>query len=156
MKKINERIKRINCLHRADLARATGCNLETIRYYENIGVMPAPPRTQNGYRCYDGAHVSRLRFIMRSRDLGFTLNEIRSLLALVDGGMQTCAEVESVTREHLENVRAKIADLNRIERVLSQTVAECSGKNVPECAVINALGSEGERSDQRIRSAPKK
>jgi len=133
--------KRINGLRRIDMARLTGCNLETIRYYENIGVMPAPPRAANGYRCYDGAHVSRLKFIMRSRDLGFTLNEIRSLLALVDGGMQTCAEVESVTKEHLEKVRAKIADLNRIENVLSQTLAQCSGKNVPECAVIDALGS---------------
>lgn len=149
MKKNTERV---NCLHRADLAHMTGCNLETIRYYENIGVMPAPPRTRNGYRCYDDAHVSRLRFIMRSRDLGFTLNEIRSLLVLVDGGMHTCAEVESVTKQHLENVRAKIIDLNRIERVLSQTVAQCSGKNVPECAVINALAFE---PDQRIKSAPK-
>ena len=106
--------------------------------------MPAPPRTANGYRCYDDAHVLRLRFIIRARDLGFTLNEIRSLLALVDGGMHTCAEVRSVTLEHLEDVRAKIVDLNRIERVLSRTVAQCSGKDVPECAVIDALAASSQ------------
>ncbi len=136
--------KRINALRRVDLARLTLCNLETIRYYENIALMPDPPRSANGYRCYEQAHVLRLRFIMRARDLGFNLNEIRSLLALVDGGMQTCNEVKSVTGKHLEDVRAKIADLNRIESVLSQTLAQCSGKNVPECAVIDALAFDGQ------------
>ncbi len=137
-------------LRRIDLARLTGCNLETVRYYENIALMPAPPRSANGYRCYDGNHVTRLKFIMRARDLGFNLNEIRSLLALVDGGVQTCSEVKSVTGKHLEDVRAKIADLNRIESVLSQTLSQCSGKNVPECAVIDALAFEGERPEISI------
>jgi MerR family mercuric resistance operon transcriptional regulator len=126
-------------LQRAELARRTGCNLETIRYYEKIGMMPDPPRTAAGYRVYDGGHVSRLRFVLRARELGFTIEEIRGLLALVDGGNQTCADVKERTERHLADVRAKIADLKRIEQVLSATAARCSGDNVPECAVLEAL-----------------
>jgi|TARA_R110000850_G_scaffold277075_1_gene422138 MerR family mercuric resistance operon transcriptional regulator len=126
-------------LHRAALARATGCNLETIRYYESIGVMPEPPRDANGYRSYSDDHVRRLRFVMRSRDLGFSLEEIRGLLSLVDSNSQTCAEVEEIALAHLKDVRDKIADLQRIERALSDTVAQCSGTEVPECPVLDAL-----------------
>ena len=131
--------KPVKAIRRADLARLTGCNLETIRYYENIGVLPDPPRNARNYRIYDESHVSRLRFVMRARDLGFTLEEIRDLLALVDGGIQTCGEVQILASRHLENIRVKIRDMRRIERVLSQTVAQCSGGDVPECAVIDAL-----------------
>lgn len=117
----------------------TGCNLETIRYYEKIGIMPEPPRTSKNYRAYDDSHVGRLRFVMRSRELGFSLSEVNELLALVDGGAQTCGEVRVLANAHLATVRAKIADLGRIERVLSATVAQCSGDDVPECPVIDAL-----------------
>lgn len=128
-------------LQRAALARRTGCNLETIRYYEKIGMMPDPPRTAAGYRVYDEGHVSRLRFILRARELGFSLDEIRGLLTLVDRGTQTCAEVKARTEHHLSDVRAKIADLRRIETVLARTAARCSGDKVPECAVLEALGA---------------
>lgn len=128
-------------LQRAELARRTNCNLETIRYYEKIGVMPAPPRTAAGYRVYDENHVRRLRFILRSRELGFAIEEIRGLLHLVDGGNQTCGEVKARTEKHLADVRAKIADLRRIERVLATTAASCSGDDVPECPVLEALAS---------------
>lgn len=124
---------------RAGLARATGCNLETIRYYENVGVMPAPPRTVKGFRVYDATHIARLRFIMRMRELGFTLEEVRGFLALVDGGSRTCAEVRQLTEAHLIGVRAKIADLQRIEKVLGETAAQCSGEDVPDCPVLDAL-----------------
>lgn len=126
-------------LQRAELARRTGCDLETIRYYEKIGMMPDPPRTASGYRVYDAAHVSRLRFILRARELGFAIEEIRGLLALVDGGTQTCAEVKERTERHLADVRAKIADLRRIERVLAATAARCTGDEVPDCPVLDAL-----------------
>ncbi|PJK29205.1 MerR family transcriptional regulator [Minwuia thermotolerans] len=126
-------------LHRAALARRTGCNLETIRYYEKIGMMPEPPRTEAGYRVYDNGHVERLRFILRARELGFSLDDIRGLLALVDGGTQTCAEVKERTERHLADVRAKIADLKRIEQVLADTSARCSGDRIPECPVLDAL-----------------
>ena len=128
-------------LQRAELARRTGCNLETIRYYEKIGMMTDPPRTASGYRVYDESHVSRLRFILRARKLGFTIEEIRGLLALVDGGTQTCAEVKQRTERHLADVRAKIADLRRIERVLAATAAKCTGNEVPDCPVLDALTS---------------
>lgn len=126
-------------LRRVDLARATGCNLETIRYYETIGIMPDPPRTAKGYRSYDDTHVRRLKFVMRSRDLGFSLDEIRGLLGLVDDRSQTCAQVQTVAETHLADVQAKIADLTRIARVLSETVARCTGDAAPQCAVIDTL-----------------
>ena len=126
-------------LQRAELARRPGCNLETIRYYEKIGMIPDPPRTPAGYRVYDTSHVSRLKFILRARELGFSIDETRGLLDLVDGGDQTCAEVKERTERHLADVRAKIADLKRIEKVLSATAKRCSGEDVPECAVLETL-----------------
>jgi MerR family mercuric resistance operon transcriptional regulator len=128
-------------LHRAKLAQRTGCNLETIRYYEKIGLMPDPPRTPAGHRFYDQGHVSRLRFILRARELGFAIEEIQGLLALVDTGSQTCAEVKERTEKHLTDVRAKIADLRRIEKALSETAAKCTGDDVPECPVLETLAS---------------
>jgi len=128
-------------LRRGELARQTGCNLETIRYYEKIGMMPDPPRTASGYRVYDDTHVARLRFILRGRELGFSIEEIRGLLSLVDRGTQTCAEVQLLTERHLADVRAKIADLKRIEKVLADTAAQCSGEEVPECPVLEAQAS---------------
>ena len=127
---------------RSALARRTGCNLETIRYYEKIGMMPEPPRTEAGYRLYDEGHVERLRFILRARELGFSLDEIRGLLALVDCGTHTCAEVKERTERHLADVREKIADLMRIERVLAETAAQCSGDEVPDCPVLEALAGK--------------
>lgn len=129
----------VRSIRRGDLARATGCNLETIRYYEKIGIMPDPPRNSKGYRSYDESHVQRLKFIMRSRDLGFAVEEVRGLLGLVDNQTRTCAEVQTIAEGHLGNIRAKIEDLRRIERVLSETVARCTGDAAPECAVVDAL-----------------
>ncbi|MBI4183478.1 MAG: helix-turn-helix domain-containing protein [Proteobacteria bacterium] len=130
---------RVKGRRRAELAKRTGCNLETIRYYEKIGLMPDPPRTAAGYRTYDAGHEHRLRFILRARELGFGIEEIRGLLALVDGAAFTCAEVREMTLHHLAEVRAKIADLRRLEHTLATTVAACSGDQVPDCPVIDAL-----------------
>lgn len=102
-------------LTRGELAKATGCNLETIRYYEKAGLLPDPPRTSAGYRIYSAAHAGRLRFILRSRELGFTLDDIRGLLGLEDGTAPSCAEVKDRTDRHLADIRAKIADLRRME-----------------------------------------
>lgn len=128
-------------LQRGELARRTGCNLETIRYYEKIGLLTEPPRSANSYRVYDETHVSRLRFILRGRELGFTIEDIRGLMDLVDSGNQTCAEVKARTEHHLTDVRAKIADLKRIESILARTAAQCSGEAVPECPILDALTS---------------
>jgi len=124
---------------RGDLARATGCNIETIRYYENTGLLPDPPRTAAGYRIYSAAHATRLRFILRARELGFSMEDIRGLMGLEDGAAPTCAEVKERTERHLADVRAKIADLRRIEKVLSVTAARCSGEDVPDCPVLETL-----------------
>lgn len=128
-------------LKRAQLARHTGCNLETIRYYEKIGMMPDPPRTSAGYRVYDEGHASRLRFILRARELGFSLDEIRGLLALVDGGAHACAEVKERTESHIAAIRNRIRDLKRIESVLAATAAQCSGEVAPDCPILDALAS---------------
>ncbi|MDP2062394.1 MAG: helix-turn-helix domain-containing protein [Phaeovulum sp.] len=128
-------------LRRADLARATGCNLETIRYYEGVGLLPPPARTAAGHRSYGTADVQRLRFILRARELGFTLEDVRGLQGLGDGALLSCAEVRDKAEAHLAEVRAKIADLQRIEQVLFDTVGRCSGQDVPRCAVLEALSA---------------
>lgn len=128
-------------MRRGELASRTGANLETVRYYEKIKLLPDPPRRANGYRAYDARHVQRLRFILRARELGFGIEDIRGLLALVDTERQTCAEVQHRTELHLADVRAKIADLKRIERVLADTAAQCSGADVPDCPILEALSS---------------
>lgn len=126
-------------VQRAELARRTGCNLETVRYYENVGLLPAPPRTTAGYRSYDTTHERRLRFVLRARELGFSLDEIRELLRLVDERDQPCAAASAVAAAHLDDVRAKIADLKRMERVLKDVVAQCADGTRLECPLIETL-----------------
>ena len=121
------------------LARRTHCKIETIRYYEHIGLLPHPPRSGGGHRLYGEDHLKRLTFIRRGRTLGFTLDDIRGLLGLVDGGTYTCDEVKALTLEHLGEVRRKLADLRRLERVLKGMAAQCEGGAVPDCPVIDAL-----------------
>ncbi len=121
------------------LSRDTGCNIETIRYYERIGLMPKPPRSKGGHRLYEKDHLKRLSFIRRSRDLGFALEEVRGLLRMIDGYDYTCDEVKVLTLDHLQEVQQKIADLRRLERVLKTMAAECEGGNVPDCPIIDAL-----------------
>ncbi len=124
---------------RGELGSATGCNIETIRYYERIGLLPEPPRSPGGHRLYGEDHLRRLTFIRRSRELGFILEEVRGLLRLVDGGSYTCAEVKTLTLDHVAEVRRKLADLRRMKRVLEEMAAECEGGEVPECPIIDAL-----------------
>jgi MerR family mercuric resistance operon transcriptional regulator len=132
----------VKSLQRAELARRTGSNLETVRYYEKVGLLPKPPRTAAGYRTYDTTHERRLRFILRARELGFSLNEVRELLRLVDERDQPCAEARAVAAAHLDDVRAKIADLKRMERVLKDVVAQCADGMLPECPLIETLFAE--------------
>lgn len=121
------------------LSKRTGVHLETVRYYEAIGIMPKPPRTPVGHRRYDQAHLKRLTFVKRSRELGFTLKEIRALLALVDGGDYTCAEVHDLTVSHLHDVREKIADLQRLEVTLADISRQCAGGTIPAYPFIETL-----------------
>ena len=121
-----------------ELSRRTGCNIETIRYYERIGLMPAPPR-RGRYRSYGGEDVGRLGFVRRARELGFTLDEVRALLGLAAGGQASCAEVRDLAASHLQDVRARIADLKRMERVLAGSVRACDAGQDPGCPLIHAL-----------------
>ena len=131
------------------LSRRSGCHVETIRYYERIGLMPEPPRTAGGHRSFGSAHERRLVFICRCRELGFSIEEIRVLLGLVDGGDYTCGEVKSVTDRHLDDVRRKIADLKKLERTLKKIGAACAGGQVPDCPIIDSL-YRGRESSTRI------
>ena len=121
------------------LSKYSGVNIETIRYYEKIKIMPSPPRSQGGYRLYNESHRRRLSFIRRSRELGFSLEEIRGLLTLVDDKSYTCAQVENITVNHLNTTRRKIADLQKLEAALDGMVSKCHGGHVPDCPVIDAL-----------------
>jgi MerR family mercuric resistance operon transcriptional regulator len=121
------------------LSKQSGVNIETIRYYERIGVMPKPRRSAGGYRLYGPDHLKRLTFVRRGRELGFSLDELRDLLRLVDGHSYTCTEVHDLAVEHLAEIRRKIADLRRLQRVMSEMAAECSGDRIPECPIIDVL-----------------
>lgn len=120
-------------------SRRTRVNIETIRYYERVGLVPRPRRTEGGYRLYDGSDVKRLAFIRRSRELGFGLDEIRALLKLVDERPGTCAEVKALGERHLGDVEAKLADLRKMRRVLKELVSRCADGTVPDCPLIEAL-----------------
>jgi MerR family transcriptional regulator, mercuric resistance operon regulatory protein len=122
-----------------ELSRLTGVNIETIRYYERIGMLPAPPRSQAGRRIYGADERRVLAFIRRARELGFSLNEVRALLALGAPGDATCADVERIASAHLDDVRSKIADLKKLERVLADAVSRCTGDTAPVCAVLDVL-----------------
>jgi MerR family mercuric resistance operon transcriptional regulator len=128
------------------LARQTGTNVETIRFYERIGLLPAPGRSAGGYRLYQMDHLKRLNFVRRARALGFSIPEVRTLLRLADERRRPCAEVRIVAEGHLRDVLAKIADLRAMKRVLEETVARCADGTGIHCPVIEAL-SDGKWSD---------
>ena len=127
---------------RGKLAKRFGCHLETVRYYEKIGLLLPPTRTAGGHRLYQIDDQRRLRFILRGRELGFSIGELRGLLSLVDSNVYTCGEILDLTIDHLRSIRRKIADLRRLERTLARISNECSGGAVPECPVIEALWAD--------------
>ena len=122
-----------------DLAAATGTKVETVRYYERIGLLPVPERTDGNYRTYRPEHVRRLSFIRRARALGFTIEEIRALLDLADRPDRDCAAVDALAREHLQQVEHKISDLQALRRKLREVINQCTGGTVAECRIIEAL-----------------
>jgi len=122
------------------LSQATAVNAETIRYYERIGLLAAPARTSSGYRTYSEQDAARLRFIKRGRELGFSLDEIRTLVELADQPEHACTDVDRLVQTHLVEVRQRIADLQRLEAEL-QRLAGCSESSVRECRIIEALSA---------------
>jgi MerR family mercuric resistance operon transcriptional regulator len=139
------RAKEIGQISIGELSRLTGVNIETVRYYERIGMLPAPPRTASGRRVYDATRRRILAFIRRSRELGFSLDEIRVLIRLGGPEKATCCEVREIAARHLEDIRAKIADLRKLERLLAKTVAQCSGRMVPDCPVLDVLDAQRQK-----------
>ena len=128
-----------------DLAKRTGTKVVTVRYYEQIGLLPVPSRTAVNYRTYSNEHMRRLRFIRRCRDLGFTLDQIRDLLRLSSRKDEECAEVDRITARHLIEVERKIADLRRLARELRRLKNCCQGKGIiADCRIIDALSPSRE------------
>ena len=121
------------------LSKRSGVNVETIRYYERAKMLAPPPRTASGRRMYDAKDLRTLVFIRRSRELGFSLDDIRGLLRLGSPDRATCREVREIAAHHLQHIRAKLGDLRKLERLLAKTVAKCSGKTAPDCPVLDIL-----------------
>ena len=123
----------------SEAATASGCHLETIRYYERIGLISAPARTAGRYRDYSEADVERLCFVARGRDLGFSLEEIRSLLRLAQDPVMSCGEIDQLARQHLNDIRIRIQDLQRMADELERTANSCSGGQRGACTILDTL-----------------
>lgn len=132
-----------------EVSRLSGVNIETIRYYERIKMLAAPPRTARGRRVYGLVDLRILTFIRRSRELGFSLDEIRTLLRLGAPEKASCREVRDIAAHHLEAIRSKLADLRSLERLLAKTVAACRGGSAPECPVLEILDIRRKQGTQR-------
>lgn len=131
------------------LARATDTKVVTIRYYERIGLLPPPQRTSGNYRAYEPAHLDRLRFIRKCRDLGFTLNQVRDLLRLSSREDQACSNVDRIAAEHLAAIENKIADLMRLSDELRRIGSLCQGGGIiAECRIIEALSPHSQSDSQ--------
>ncbi len=125
-----------------DLAKVTSTKVETIRYYEQIALLPKPPRTAGNYRSYDASHLARLSFIRRARDLGFSIYQVRNLLSLSDQKDRSCEAVDAIAGEHLAEVDRKIADLTALRQELGSLVRQCKRGTIAECRIIDALAPE--------------
>ena len=128
-----------------ELASATATKVETVRYYEKIGLLALPARTSANYRAYGNEHLARLSFIRRARDLGFTLEAVRELLTLSDDKAQSCEAVDSVARVHLADIERKISDLAALRTELDRVIGSCRKGTVGDCKIIEALGPKDAR-----------
>lgn len=126
-----------------DLGKATGTKVETIRYYESVGLLPKPARTAGNYRSYADTHVTRLTFIRRARELGFPLDEVRQLLRLSDDRGRRCDEVDAIAKAHLADVERKIADLQALRVELNGLIRQCRRGSIAECKILDALAPAG-------------
>lgn len=126
-----------------EVAKHAGVTVETIRFYENQALIPAPPRTRSGYRLYGEETIRRVKFIQRAKDLGFTLKDIGSLLTLRNDPCTSCADVKGHALQKLADVEDKINDLTRIRRALTDLIEQCDADAaLSECPILDALDSE--------------
>ena len=123
------------------LSAEAGVAIETIRYYERIGLMPKPPRSAGGHRLYSNEHRTRLVFIRHCRELGFSLKDVRDLLGLA-GRQHVACRVKTITVNHIAQIRSKVKDLERLERVLRSMATQCRGDESTVCAVLDALADQ--------------
>lgn len=126
-----------------DLARLTNTKVNTIRYYEDIGLMPVAGRTAGGRRTYGDGDTGRLAFIRQSRSLGFSLDAIRELLTLADDRSQPCEAVDRIAREHLTEIEGKIAHLSAMRAELARMIGSCQEGTVAQCKIIESLALVG-------------
>lgn len=126
-----------------ELARRTGTKVETVRYYEREGLLPAPKRTAGNYRAYSHRHLNLLSFIRRARDLGFTLDQVRELLDLADDADRPCAAVDAIASTHVMEIDRKIADLNALREELVCLLDQCARGTVANCSILDALAPAG-------------
>ena len=125
------------------LAALANVSVDTVRYYERSRLLPPPTRTASGYRSYPTELVHRLRFIRRAKEVGFSLDEIRELLALSDGRESGVAAIKEISQRHLADVEARLAELHRLRDALKKLVDACPGHGSPgECPIINAFKDE--------------
>ena len=120
-------------------SKETGVHVETIRYYERIALMPEPMRSDRGTRRYNQQSLRRLGFIKKSRDLGFSIEEIKGLLILVDENNVSCGEVHALASDHRQAVLSKISDLERLAASLGAMIEKCSQGKTPDCPIIDDL-----------------
>ncbi len=121
------------------MARSGNCKVQTIRYYEQIGLLPEPNRTQGNQRIYRQEHKDRLNFIRHSRELGFSLDQIHQILLIQDEPDRSCEEVDKITRSHLEDVKLKIRRLRKMQKELERMVTQCACNQVSDCRIIETL-----------------
>ena len=124
-----------------EIAKAGNCQVQTIRYYEQIGLIPAPERTAGNQRVYRQAHRDRLNFIRHGRELGFSLDRIREILSLSDSPDHSCADVDAIARSHLADVESKIKRLQGMKRELKRMIEQCNGNQVADCRIIEVLSN---------------
>lgn len=123
-----------------ELADAAGVGVETVRFYEREGLIPEPPRTGGGYRLYDAEAVRRVRFILRAKELGFTLGETRELLELRVTDPAACHDVEAAAREKITDIESRIRELERMRAVLDELVRACAAnEETGECPILDSL-----------------
>lgn len=122
-----------------ELARATGTKAETIRYYEREGILPAADRTDSNYRDYSDDHLATLTFVRRARELGFSMAQVRELLALSDHDDNPCADVDNLVQLQLGDVDRKIADLTELRSQLNRMLDSCQGERIGDCRIVEAL-----------------
>jgi len=125
------------------LAREAGVTPRAVRHYERLGLIKSPIRTDSNYRLFDSDSVARLRFIAKCRSLGFSIPEVKDLIHVMEDPDHTCAQVADLTRQHLDLVDSKIKDLAEMRRTLAQNLSCCTGKEVPDCAVLEYLQKPG-------------